>query len=121
MSEREQIVAEVAALLDAHHQRLRELLEEHRSGPPRLLTAGELARVLGVSVDAIYRDAARLGAIRLGRPGSRRPALRFDVQTALERCREAPPSPPRPPRRLRSSRPAVPLLPVKGEESSNNA
>jgi hypothetical protein len=48
---------------------------------PRLVDAGELARVLGVSRSTVYKHAADLGALEIGVGG--RPRLRFDPERAL--------------------------------------
>jgi hypothetical protein len=50
------------------------------TGPPQLVDAAGLARALGVSRAWVYRNAARLGARRLG-DGSRG-RLRFDIEAA---------------------------------------
>jgi hypothetical protein len=50
----------------AHH------LRKHESRAGELLTAAQLADTLGVDVKTVYRHAAELGAIRIGR------RLRFD-------------------------------------------
>jgi hypothetical protein len=55
----------------------------HRDQAPgdRLVDAGELARILGVSRTTIYDNASKLGAIETG-IGTRGPRLRFDVEQA---------------------------------------
>jgi excisionase family DNA binding protein len=61
--------------------RVVELLE----APPRkLLTVAEVARLLAVEPDFVYAHQAELGVVRLPGKG-RRPALRFDRDTLLER------------------------------------
>ncbi len=45
-----------------------------------LVDAGELARLMGVSRDHVYRHADELGAVRLGT--GKRARLRFDPMTA---------------------------------------
>jgi hypothetical protein len=76
------------ALMSLEHQdieaiahRVVELLE----APPRkLLTVAEVARLLAVDRDFVYAHQAELGVVRLPGKG-RRPALRFDRDTLLER------------------------------------
>jgi hypothetical protein len=76
------------ALMTLEHQdieaiahRVVELLE----APPRkLLTVAEVARLLAVDPDFVYAHQAELGVVRLPGKG-RRPALRFDRDTLLER------------------------------------
>lgn len=52
------------------------------TGPaPRLVDAATLAKILGLSRDAIYERAEELGAVRIG--DGPRPRLRFDVETAV--------------------------------------
>lgn len=47
------------------------------STPTRCLPAAEVADLLGVSVDAVYDliSSQALPAVRIGRPGSRKPRL----------------------------------------------
>jgi predicted DNA-binding transcriptional regulator AlpA len=77
------------ALVDAVAQRVLELLAERDAprGRSPLVSAGELADVLGVSRDTIYRHAEELGAVRLGPAGPRSEhggrRLRFDVDQAI--------------------------------------
>jgi DNA-binding transcriptional ArsR family regulator len=77
------------ALVEATAQRVLELLAERDApaGHSRLVSAGELAEVLGVSRDYVYRHAERLGAVRLGGDGPRSEhggrRLRFDVGKAI--------------------------------------
>jgi hypothetical protein len=88
----------------------------------RLLDAAEVARKLGVTRDAVYRQADRLGVIRIGDGPKAR--LRFDakkVAAALDAYstgREPSAPNPRPPRSRRRQTsnigPASPLLPVRG-------
>jgi hypothetical protein len=67
--------------IEAIAHRVVELLE----GPPRkLLTVAEVARLLAVDRDFVYAHQAELGVVRLPGKG-RRPALRFDRDTLLER------------------------------------
>jgi hypothetical protein len=80
--------AAAIALMTLEHQdieaiahRVVELLE----APPRkLLTVAEVARLLAVDRDFVYAHQAELGVVRLPGKG-RRPALRFDRDTLLER------------------------------------
>jgi hypothetical protein len=107
------------ATIEAIAGRVAELLDERNPARASLVDAADLARVLGVERDWVYRHAARLGAIRLGdRPGAR---LRFDVDAVLAglpRLGEAPdPASPtrRPSRRRRRRLPPladVELLPL---------
>ena len=56
------------------------------SGRSSLVSAGELAALLGVIRDTVYEHADELGAVRIGDVGEgKRPRLRFDVDQALER------------------------------------
>jgi predicted DNA-binding transcriptional regulator AlpA len=77
------------ALVDAVAERVFELLAERGApqGRSRLVSAGELAEVLGVSRDWVYRHAEELGAVRVGGAGPRSEhggrRLRFDVDQAL--------------------------------------
>ena len=67
--------------IEAIAHRVVELLE----APPRkLLTVAEVARLLAVDRDFVYAHQAELGVVRLPGKG-RRPALRFDRDTLLER------------------------------------
>jgi hypothetical protein len=67
--------------IEAIAHRVVELLE----APPRkLLTVAEVARLLAVEPDFVYAHQAELGVVRLPGKG-RRPALRFDRDTLLER------------------------------------
>ena len=73
--------------------------------PSALVDAATLARTLGVSRSLIYRQAAQLGARRVGHGQGR---LRFDVEQAREALRQLPQTPERRPspavrRRSRSS------------------
>jgi DNA-binding transcriptional ArsR family regulator len=121
------------ALVDAVAHRVLELLAE-RDAPPgrsRLVSAGELAELLGVSRDTVYHHAEDLGAVRLGagdgsrsEHGGRR--LRFDVEQAIaawtarqtsDRSQTTdPPAGPGHAGRQRQPTPGsdVPLLAVKG-------
>jgi hypothetical protein len=67
--------------IEAIAHRVVELLE----APPRkLLTVAEVARLLAVEPGFVYAHQAELGVVRLPGKG-RRPALRFDRDTLLER------------------------------------
>jgi hypothetical protein len=67
--------------IEAIAHRVVELLE----APPRkLLTAAEVARLLAVDPDFVYAHQEELGVVRLPGKG-RRPALRFDRDTLLDR------------------------------------
>lgn len=93
--------------IEAIAARVAELVEERAPARTPLVDAAELARLLGVERDWVYRHAARLGAIRLGdRPGAR---LRFDVDAVLAGLPRpggapGPTSPARRPRRRRPRR-----------------
>ena len=75
----------VEAIAQAVAQRVAQLLDERdaRQTPaptaPRLVSASELAGILGVERAWIYRHSDELGAVRLGSEHGR---LRFDVDTA---------------------------------------
>jgi DNA-binding transcriptional ArsR family regulator len=80
-----QLSAHDLALVDATARRVLELLDERetpRGGRSPLVSAAELADVLGVSRDTVYGHADELGAVRLGADGPR-PRLRFDVEKAI--------------------------------------
>lgn len=67
--------------IEAIAHRVVELME----APPRkLLTVAEVAGLLAVDPDFVYAHQAELGVVRLPGKG-RRPALRFDRDTLLER------------------------------------
>lgn len=68
--------------IEAIALRVADLLGEGRrdARPVRLLSAAELADVLGVSRSWIYEHATVLGGVRLGGSGAgRRASLRFDL------------------------------------------
>jgi hypothetical protein len=69
------------ALVDAVAERVLELLAERGApaGRSRLVSAAELAEVLGVTRDTVYCHADELSAVRLGARGR----LRFDVEKAI--------------------------------------
>lgn len=112
-------------------RRVVELIEDQRpSGRPRMVDVAELAEILGVSRDTVYRHSKQLGAARIG--DGPRPALRFDVERATaawaSRCVEDAPSQdrgsrsragtgnkPGRPRRTTGSRSPVELLPIRGQ------
>jgi hypothetical protein len=83
------LTARDLALVDAVAERVLELVAER--GAPRgrspLVSAGELAEILGTSRDYVYRHADDLGAVRLGGDGPRSEhggsRLRFDVEKAI--------------------------------------
>jgi hypothetical protein len=64
--------------VEAVARRVAELLGEDNAAD--LVDAGELARLMGVSRDHVYRHADELGAVRLGT--GKRARLRFDPMTA---------------------------------------
>jgi hypothetical protein len=68
------------ALVDAVAQRVLELLGE-RDARSRLVSAGELAALLGRSREWVYEHAEDLGGRRIG--DGERPRLWFDVDRAL--------------------------------------
>jgi hypothetical protein len=77
--------------IEAIAQRVAELLTGDQAGSDsRLIDAATLARHLGVSPAFVYRNATKLGAIRLptspeadrGRKGKPRGRLRFDLEQA---------------------------------------
>ena len=96
--------------IEAIANRVVELLE----APPRkLLTVAEVARLLAVDRDFVYAHQAELGVVRLPGKG-RRPALRFDRDTLLERldrshAKQAQPVARRP-RRAQRARDATSLI-----------
>ncbi|MGZ6587533.1 MAG: hypothetical protein ACXVHB_19550 [Solirubrobacteraceae bacterium] len=67
--------------IEAIAHRVVELLE---TPPRKLLTVAEVARLLAVDRGFVYAHQAELGVVRLPGKG-RRPALRFDRDTLLER------------------------------------
>ncbi len=71
------------ALVDAVAQRVLELLAEQGTPPARsrLVSAGELAQLLGVSREYVYEHRDELGARAVG--DGPRPRLRFDVEEAV--------------------------------------
>lgn len=128
------------ALVEAVAERVLELLGDRVAPPassaPRLVDAAELAEVLGVSRDYVYRNAEELGAVRLGGETERSPGkeqrggsrLRFDVekaiaaQSARQASKESQPSDPpsagrSPRRRQRAPGSEVKLLPIGGRKT----
>jgi hypothetical protein len=105
-------------LEDHQLEELADLIAERlRPPPPRpeMVDARMLAGILGVSLDAVYAAQVELGGVRVGKPGSKRPRIMFDVQTAIAR-REQPSVEREPPARIRRSRGRdghVPLLPIR--------
>jgi hypothetical protein len=107
--------------IEAIAKRVAELTAGQWAEPKvRYIDAAQLARILEVEPDWVYRHARQLGAIRLGGPKGR---LRFDIQH-VKRTLAAPPpaTPTRRPgdarscgRARRRSRPAtrVDLLPYQ--------
>ena len=88
----------------------------------KLLTVRQVAELLGVPCDFVYRHKAALGAIRLP-SGGRNGRLRFDRDTLDERLREgAVVSRQRPGGRRRPARrrvvPSGELLPVRPRQAS---
>ena len=102
-----------AALLPA----LLDLIEAERKPPP-IVTADELAAYLKVSREVIYRNAERLGAIRLG--DGPRARLRFRLDAEQVRAWQAgqPKAPPATAPKRRTNRPrpgaGADLLPIRG-------
>lgn len=118
----------LAELADMVALRVLELLDERGAGArphDRLVDVAELAEILNVSRDTVYRHSATLGAVRIG--DGPRPALRFDVEKATAawtaRCASVPPLEPAPragagrtpgrPRRVAGT--GADLLPIRGE------
>ncbi len=113
------IAAELAELLDAPTlaRAIADELANRPAPPPRIVSAAELAAILGVSRDVVYERAGELGVLRLGS------VLRFELDVALERARTgpapaaaAPAVRPRARRRPASSA-TEQLLPIKGRSS----
>lgn len=110
----------VAALVEALAEPLAERIKEILGRPARstLVTAGDLAEILGITVDTVYRHKDKLGAIALG--DGARPRLRFDVDKATAAWAERQPAPdaPEPSNRHQGGRRRRPsasssLLPVR--------
>lgn len=111
-----------AKLADRLLAELGALLAAPAPSRERWLTATEVAAMLGITRDAVYRQADELGAVRIGTGPKAR--LRFDadeVAAALRACctsmESLPPDPPprqrSRPRRTPESVRAFPLLPVR--------
>jgi hypothetical protein len=104
-----------AGEIEAIAARVVELLERPA---PKLLTAGEVARMLAVDVAFVYAHQRELGVLRLPSNGCR-PALRFDRDAVMERLRSSgeQPSAALRDRRARDRRAAMPrdveLLPYE--------
>lgn len=107
------LAAEVLAALNGEPARV----------PGRMLTAAEVAELVGLGRDAVYRRADEFGAVRIGSGPKGR--LRFDaekVTAALGTCCMSRDSQPPDPSQRQCSRPhraatnggAFPLLPVRG-------
>jgi hypothetical protein len=112
---------------------LDELAEREISpAPGAWTTAARVAEHLGVSIDVVYENADRLGAVRVG--GGTKPRLRFQLERVDELLRDttirsasrgsdeaqsrtAAPVAPRRGRRLLGT--AVDLLPIAGDERPN--
>jgi hypothetical protein len=110
------VSAQTIRLPDDQLEQLARIIVELRPPEtPRFVTADELADILRVSVGAVYASKDALGAIRIGKKGSKRPRVMFDLSRALRPSAEAP-VPLRPPTRGQRAREAsdVPLLPIKG-------
>lgn len=73
--------------IDAVARRVVEILDERSTPPAPLVSAAELAVVLGVDVVWVREHADLLGVYRLG--AGPRARLRFDVQEARARLRAA--------------------------------
>ena len=74
---------DLATLADLIADRLAERLRGEPPAAARLLTAAEVAALLGTSRDWVYANRQRLGAVPLG--AGKRPRLRFDpAVVALE-------------------------------------
>ena len=122
------VLVDLEELVERVAVRVVELLEQRGHCAGRLVDAGELARILGVSRSTIYDRAAELGAVQLG--DGDRPRLRFDVEQARdawtrrvssESSQPADvPAPVTVRRRTkrRGSASGVQLLPVKGREAA---
>jgi hypothetical protein len=102
------------ASVDAIARRVAEILREGSLVPPSgLLTAAQVASRYGVKRSWVYDNAARLGAIRLGR-GSRA-RLRFDPdRVAAEFETVAPAHAERTPSAPSSWLPEADLIPIRG-------
>jgi hypothetical protein len=115
------------ALIDAVAERVLELLGE-RDARARLVSAGELAKLLGRSREWVYDHADELGGRRIGKGD--RPRLWFDVDQALSarRTSEGSPLPESPaapggPRHRRRRTPGsdAPMLPIGGRRAGSRA
>jgi hypothetical protein len=110
-------------LPDDQLEQLADMIAERKPPEiPAFVTAPELADILHVSVDAVYASKDEFGAIRIGKPGSKRAVYRFDLSRALRLSAEAP-APARRARTKRSDASApsdVPLLPIKGQRRATD-
>jgi len=111
------------ALVDAVAERVLELLDQ-REAHSRLVSAGELAELLGRSREWVYDHAEDLGGRRIGEGD--RPRLWFDVDRALSgrRSSEGSPAPETPAassrsrqRRRQGTASQAPMLPIGGQRS----
>lgn len=109
-------------------QRVAELLRAAPPvSPPKMVSAAELARAMGVSRDWCYRHAAELGAVRIG--DGEKARLRFDLDATVaswvacpssKRAQEEEAPAKRPVSRRRKRRSAgtgAPLLPIGPEKT----
>jgi hypothetical protein len=103
------------ASVEAIAQRVVELQQDQQA--PHLVDAKELARMMGVSRDVVYAAKYELGAVRIGKPGSKRPRYMFDPSRALRPPDTAPaPAPSARTKRPSASEPSdVRLLSIKGD------
>jgi hypothetical protein len=104
-----------AASVDAVARRVAEILRERSLVPGSgLLTAAEVASRYGVKRGWVYDNAARLGAIRLGRGSKAR--LRFDPdRVAAQFKTNEPARGPRRPSARPSWLPEADLIPIRGK------
>ena len=101
-----------------------EILEARGLQKRRLLSAAELAQMLGIERSWVYAHAIELGAVKLGE--GKKPRLRFDPEVAVRVLRRVGGGPAAdPPTRSgeRADRPGGrrdrgELLPIRGDEPS---
>lgn len=107
-------------LVEAIAQRVVELLHDQPTQSTRLVSATELARILGISRGTIYARADELGAIRLGNTGDgRRPRLRFDPDKARAALTTSPTQVDEPPRTpARRHHPRQPEAPATADRKA---
>jgi hypothetical protein len=91
-------VADVEAIAEATARKVVEIVSPPAGTTYALLSARELARELGVSLDYVYSHAGELGGMRLG--SGRRARIRFDLDRA-RRALESPRHPAKASRRTR--------------------